>query len=395
MSSGSANSRSTTTPIAEQTLSDMNTQRIIVKIGTSSLTDALGVIDRAVIADLCRQIGSLRSAGHEVVLVTSGAVSAGVSALGLDSRPTEIRTLQALAAAGQSRLMEVYNAEFAAVGLVAAQVLLVPHDFVDRQQYLHARTTLEELLRLGCVPVVNENDAIANDEIRFGDNDHIAALLSHLLRADVLILLTDTDGLYTADPKTDPTATLVTDVWEGDPLLSVSAGATGSNRGSGGMASKLSASRIASWSGVRAVIARATIPGVLHLAVNGGLDGSPRVGTTFHGSDRQLSSRQLWIAFASETCGRVVVDSGAARALARGTNSLLPAGVTAVDGDFESGDTIELADADGHVIAKGTAVMTAAQIRSSMGRKTGDLPEGLPNVVVHRDGLVLLTQPAN
>ena len=177
--------------------------RIVAKIGSSSLTDELGVIDRAVIAEVCRQIASLRASGHEVVLVSSGAVSAGVSALGLTERPSDVGTLQALSAAGQSRLMEVYNAEFGSHGLVAAQVLLVPHDFIDRTQYLHARRTLDRLLELGCVPVVNENDAIANDEIRFGDNDHISALLSHLLRADLLILLTDTDGLYTSDPRTE------------------------------------------------------------------------------------------------------------------------------------------------------------------------------------------------
>ena len=371
----------------------MTAQRIIVKIGTSSLTDDRGVIDRGVIAGLCRQIAALRADGHEVVLVSSGAVAAGIPAVGLSTRPSEVLTLQALSAVGQSRLMEVYNAEFADVGLVAAQVLLVPHDFVDRQQYLHARATLEELIRLGCIPVINENDAIANDEIRFGDNDRISALLSHLLKADTLVLLTDIDGLYTADPRTDPAATLVTDVWPGDPLLSVSAGATGSNRGSGGMASKLAASRIASWSGVRSVIARATIPDVVRLAVIGGADGSPRVGTTFHGSDRQLSSRQLWIAFASETCGRVEIDSGAASALERGTNSLLPAGVLSVHGDFDAGDTIDIVDSSGRVVAKGTSLMTSTQISMSKGRQSTELAEGLPGVVVHRDGLVLLSPP--
>lgn len=367
----------------------MTTRRIIVKIGSSSLTDARGVIDRAVIAGLCAQIAELRAGGDEVVLVSSGAVSAGVAALGLDRRPTEMRTLQALAAAGQSRLMEVYNAEFAGHDLVAAQVLLVPHDFVDRRQYLHARETLECLLELGCVPVVNENDTIANDEIRFGDNDHIAALLSHLLRADVVVLLTDTEGLYTADPRTDPSATLVVEVAAGDPLLSVEAGRTGSNRGSGGMASKLSAARIASWSGVRAVIARADIPGVLRRAVD---PGTAPVGTTFHGSDRHLSSRQLWLAFASEAVGRLVVDDGAEAALARGTGSLLPAGVVTVDGAFGVGDTVDIANRAGTVIAKGLSSMSDDQARRSIGRRTSELAEGVPNVVVHRDDLVVLSR---
>jgi glutamate 5-kinase len=364
--------------------------RIVAKIGSSSLTDELGVIDRAVIAEVCRQIASLRASGHEVVLVSSGAVSAGVSALGLTERPSDVGTLQALSAAGQSRLMEVYNAEFGSHGLVAAQVLLVPHDFIDRTQYLHARRTLDRLLELGCVPVVNENDAIANDEIRFGDNDHISALLSHLLRADLLILLTDTDGLYTSDPRTDPTATLIADVHERDPLMSVTAGATGSNRGSGGMASKLSAARIASWSGIRAVIAKATIEDVLIRVTESASTGDSGVGTTFHGSDRALSARQLWVAFASEVRGSVRIDDGAAKALMKGTVSLLPAGVVDVTGDFDAGDTIDIVGSDRRVIARGIAQMSAPQTRHAKGRRSTELDDTLPTVVVHRDDLVLL-----
>ena len=368
--------------------------RVVAKIGTSSLTDDVGVIDRAMIANICQQIARLRADGHEVVLVTSGAVSAGVSALGMKERPSDIRTLQALAAAGQSRLMEVYNAEFGSHGLVAAQVLLVPHDFVDRTQYLHARDTLERLIELGCVPVVNENDAIANDEIRFGDNDHISALLSHLLKADVLILLTDIEGLYTSDPRADASASLITDVYEGDPLMSVDAGASGSNRGSGGMASKLSAARIASWSGVRAVIARADIAGVLYDIVddivNGALAQTSSIGTTFHGSDRNLSARQLWVAFASEVSGRVHIDAGASQILVRGTVSLLPAGVTQVDSEFDAGDTIEIISSDGVAIARGSASMSSAQVVQSLGRRSSELEDGFPQVVVHRDALVLL-----
>ena len=368
--------------------------RVVAKIGTSSLTDKVGVIDRNMISNICRQIADLRVAGHEVVLVTSGAVSAGVSALGMSERPSDMRTLQALAAAGQSRLMEVYNAEFAGHQLVAAQVLLVPHDFVDRTQYLHARDTLERLLELGCVPVVNENDAIANDEIRFGDNDHIAALLSHLLKADLLILLTDIEGLYTSDPRSDSSARLITDVYEGDPLMSVDAGASGSNRGSGGMASKLSAARIASWSGVQAVIARADIDQVLPRIVEGidsaQASATTKIGTTFHGSDRHLSARQLWVAFASEVSGRVVVDDGASSALNRGTVSLLPAGVVGVEGEFDAGDTIEIVSGDGAAIARGSSLMSSAQVKASAGRRSSDLDEGFPQTVVHRDALVLL-----
>ena len=366
-------------------MSRSSTPRVIVKIGTSSLTDDRGIIQRSVISSVCRQIADVRAAGHDVVLVTSAAVAAGVAALELTSRPSDVQTLQALAAVGQSRLMEVYNAEFQAVGLIAAQVLLVPHDFVDRQQYLHARATFERLLELGCVPVVNENDAIAADEIRFGDNDRIAALLSHLLSADVLVLLTDIEGLYTADPRHDPSATLVSEVSAGDPLLSVSAGRTGTDRGSGGMASKLSAARIASRSGVRTVIARAAIPDVVRRAV----DENDRVGTTFLGSDRHFTSRQLWVAFASEVVGSVVVDEGAERAVVSGHGSLLPAGVLEVHGDFASGDTIDVVNAAGRVVARGLASMTRSQADASRGRRTAELDENWPSVVVHRDDLVV------
>ena len=372
--------------------------RIVVKIGTSSLTDDKGVIDRKMIEALCDQIAAQRSQGHEVILVTSAAVAAGVAALGLGERPTDVQTLQALAAVGQSRLMEVYNASFSRHDIVAAQVLLVPNDFMDRTQYLHARNTIERLVDLGCVPVINENDAIANDEIRFGDNDHMAALVSHLMKADLLVLLTDTEGLFTRDPRVDPSAELVREVLEGDPLLSVSAGGSGTNRGSGGMGSKLSAARIASWSGVRTVIARSNVDDVLEKvrrqietieASRGRMIGES-VGTTFHGSSRRLSARQLWVAFASEVRGRIKVDDGARTALARGTVSLLPAGVTEVEGDFDGGDTVEIIDVEGRVVARGSVSMDSAQARLAAGRRSSDLAEGTPSVLVHRDSLVLL-----
>jgi len=205
-----------------------------------------------------------------------------------------------------------------------------------------------------------------------------------------LILLTDTDGLYTADPRSDAQATLITDVFEGDPLMSVDAGSSGSNRGSGGMASKLSAARIASWSGVRAVIAHAKIESVLNNIVAGSIDGTSLIGTTFHGSDRNLSSRQLWVAFASEVRGRIVVDAGAAVALCRQAVSLLPAGVVSAEGDFEAGDTVAVIDLQGEIIARGSSLMSLEQVRVSAGRRTADLDEHFPQLVIHRDGLVIL-----
>jgi glutamate 5-kinase len=360
--------------------------RVVVKIGTSSLTDEKGVIDDAMIQSACAQIAAARVDGHEVLLVTSAAVSAGVAALGFDRRPGDLGTLQALAALGQPRLMERYNRCLAGFGLVAGQVLLVPHDFIDRSQYLHARRTLSRLLDLGCVPIINENDAVASHELRFGDNDRIAALVSHLMTADLLVLLTDTPGLYTADPRHDASAALIADVAADDPLLAVSAGATGTTRGSGGMASKLTAARIASWSGVRAVIAQAQRPDVLAEAIAGVTD----VGTTFHANDRRLPARKLWIAFASQVEGSVVVDDGARRALLERGTSLLPAGVVKVLGEFDDGATVEVVGADGAVFARGMTLVDAADIRRGAGRRTSELSPDMAHEVIHRDDLVLL-----
>ena len=359
--------------------------RVVAKVGTSSITDDQGGIDRDAIAKVTREIAHVRQQGHEVLLVSSGAVAAGIAALGFDSRPADMRTLQAVSAVGQSRIIGVWNEELDAFGLTGAQVLVDPHDFVDRTQYLHARQTLARLLELGCVPIINENDAIANDELRYGDNDRIAALVAHSMKADVLVLLTDLDGLYTSDPRFDAAAQLVADVAADDPLLSIRADAGGSGRGSGGMASKLAAARIASWSGVRTVIANAARDGVLPEAV----DGEP-VGTTFAGHDRRLPARKLWIAFAAEVRGTVVVDDGARRALTQRSTSLLPAGVRDVIGSFGEGDTIDVSSPDGTVFARGMVYMTAADLRGVAGKQTRDLPEGMVHEVIHRDDLVIL-----
>ena len=351
--------------------------RVVAKIGTASVTDDNGVIDRGAIAKLCGEVAVLRKQGHEAIIVSSGAVAAGVAAVGLHARPTDMPTLQAISAAGQSRLLEVYNAELERHGLVGAQLLVDSMDFVTRNQYLHLRSTMNRLLELGCVPIVNENDAIANDELRYGDNDRIAALIANGVGADVLVLLTDTDGVFTADPRTDSTATLVPFVKADDPLLSISADANGSARGSGGMASKLTAARMASWSGIRSVIAPANRRGVLSGAVSDEL-----VGTTFAPHDRTLSAHKLWIAFAAEVSGTVVVDAGARRALTDRPNSLLPAGVTGVSGTFELGQVVDITDGDA-VFARGMAAMSAADATLAVG-------ESGVGHVVHRDDLVIL-----
>ena len=359
--------------------------RVVAKIGTSSITDSHGAIDVAMVQSLCAQVAQLRTDGHQVLVVSSGAVAGGVAALALASRPGDTATLQALSAVGQSRLMGHYDAALERHGLVGAQLLLVPNDFVDRAQYLHARQTMLRLLELGCVPIINENDAIASDEIRFGDNDRIAALVAHSVDADVLVLLTDTDGLYTADPSVDSSATLVARVSADDALMSVRAGATASGVGSGGMASKLAAARIASWSGVRTVIANAKRARVLADAVAD----SPEVGTVFAAHDRALTARKLWIAFAAQTAGSVVVDDGARTALVSRGVSLLHAGVAEVRGDFEPGDTIEVVGLDGTLVARGLARVDARAAAAAAGKKSRDLSEGTPSELVHRDDLIV------
>ena len=360
--------------------------RIVVKIGTSSVTDEHGAINNHAIENLCNQVAQLREQSHEVLVVTSGAVAGGVAALGMSQRPTDTQTLQALAAVGQSQLMNRYNEYLSARGLIGAQVLLVPNDFIDRTQYLHARQTLGRLLELGCVPIINENDAIASDEIRFGDNDRIAALVAHSVGADALVLLTDIGGLYTADPRTDASATLVEQVGADDPLLSVNAGSAGTARGSGGMASKLSAARIASWSGVRTVIASASRSNVLQDAI----DQKAGVGTQFLPHNRNLSARKLWIAFAAQHVGSVVVDDGAKNALITRNTSLLHAGVVEVSGDFAAGDTVEIVDVRGISFARGMVGIDAVQAGAAAGLQSSDLPDGVDPELVHRDDLVIL-----
>ena len=360
---------------------------VVVKIGTSSVTDAAGAIADESINKLVAEVASLRADGHRVVVVTSGAISAGLPRIGLhEPRPTDLPTLQAVAAIGQSRLMRVYDDAFSARDIVCGQVLLAPLDFVHRQQYLHARQTLTRLLDLGVVPVVNENDAVADDEIRFGDNDRLAALVAHLVSADMLVLLTDTEGVFTADPRLHADATLIEDIVAVDAALEAAAGGAGTQRGSGGMASKLAAARIASRSGVPTVIAAATRDDVLAAAVRG----DAGTGTFIRAADKKLAARKLWIAFALASSGTITVDEGARRALIERGTSLLPAGVTAVHGSFAEGDGVEIAATDGVVFAKGIAAHAAAWVKTAMGQRSDALAPGEDHEVVHRDDLVVL-----
>lgn len=357
----------------------------VVKVGTSSITSPAGEIDDAALRKLCTELVSARRAGHQVLLVSSGAIAAGLPALGFERRPTDVETLQAVAAVGQPMLMERFRAILAEDDVLAGQVLVTPFDFVHRTQYLHARDTLQRLLELGVVPIVNENDTVADDEIRFGDNDRIAALVANMVHAEVLVLLTDTAGLFTADPRLDAEASLIEEVAAVDEALESLAGGTGSVRGSGGMASKLAAAKIASWSGVRAVIAAADQVNVLTDALSGAA-----VGTVVQPHAERLPSRKLWIAFAVSADGRVIVDDGARRALVSQGRSLLAAGVRDVEGEFDADAAVEIVGDDGRVFAKGLVRYSAKGLRAVAGKRSTDLPEGAPAEVVHRDDLVIL-----
>lgn len=361
--------------------------RVVVKIGTSSLTDADGVIDLGAVDKVSGELAALRDRGDEVVVVSSGAVASGLPALGLDAarRPRDARTLQAVSAVGQARLVQTWTDSLQRHGLVAGQVLLAPLDFMVRSQYLQARGTLDRLIELGVVPVVNENDAVADDEIRFGDNDRIAALVAQLVAADVLVLLTDTAGLMDADPRLSSSASLIEEIVQVDQELEALAGGAGTARGSGGMASKLAAAKMASWSGVRAVIAAAGRPGVLLDAV----EGVPGVGTVVVPRDRRLPARKLWIAFALPAVGHVRIDAGAVEAITAGGRSLLAAGVVEVHGQFGPEDAVEVLGPDGTVVAKGLTRVGSDALRTMAGRRSSELIAG-EGEVVHRDDLVVL-----
>lgn len=359
---------------------------VVVKIGSSSITEN-GAVDREQLDRLAAGVSELRSTGHEVVIVTSGAIAAGIPALGL--RPVDPQgeaVLRAASAVGQISLMRAFAERFGLAGMLVGQVLLAPTDFMFRRRYLKSRGTIAALLDADVVPVINENDAIADDEIRFGDNDRLGALVAHLVEADLLVMLTDTDGLFTADPRSDTSASLIEEIIEIDQTLEAAAGGVGSAISRGGMASKLAAAKIATWSGVEAVIASATRPGVLPAAVNRA-DG---VGTRFVARDQRLAARKLWIAFAVPASGRITVDSGARRALEERNGSLLPAGIRGTSGSFAAEDAVEIADLDGEVFAKGRVRWSSDQLRDNAGKQTAELPDGTPDEVVHRDDLVVL-----
>ena len=362
--------------------------RVIVKIGTSSLTSESGQVNTAALSKRVSEVVAARAQGIELVVVTSGAITAGVQRLGIE-RPEEAEVLQAISAVGQIDLMRAYGDEFDSHGVATGQVLLAPHDFRDRNQYLHAEATFTHLLRLNVIPVVNENDAVADDAIRYGDNDRIAALVANLLRADLLVLLTDTPGVLTADPRIEPDATLIEEIAAINESIQEVAGDPGS-RGSGGMASKLAAARMASWSGVRTVIAAADRDNVLADAI-AGIAGT---GTAVPARQTHVAARKLWIGFAVVANGRITVDDGATSALSQSGGSLLTAGITEVEGAFGAGDAVDVSDLSGQVFAKGLIAFDSETAQEWKGSRTEDLAPGTSPVAIHRDDLVLLDNPS-
>lgn len=356
--------------------------RVVVKIGTSSLVGSAGTPEEKRLADLCDGVVALREAGIEVVLVSSGAIAAGLGPLEMTARPSDIPSLQAAAAVGQGRLLEAYTRLFAARGIVAAQILLTRYDFMHRQQYLNARNTIERLLSLGSIPVVNENDTVAVDEIRFGDNDRLAALVANLVHAQLCILLTDQKGLHSADPKRTPDAPVIDEVERITPELERIAGGRGSRLASGGMSSKIAAAWVATFSGVGVVVAAADEPAAIERISRG-----EKLGTFFHPRPHRASAHRLWIAFAQPPRGTVVVDAGAKAALVNDKRSLLPAGVVEVSGEFAAGDTVDVAERDGAVFARGLVRYDSTELGAARGKPTAEYSG---REVIHRDQLVVL-----
>jgi glutamate 5-kinase len=356
--------------------------RLVVKVGTSSLVGESGEPDDDKLARLCDGIARIRAAGVEVVLVSSGAIAAGIGLLGLKQRPSDIPGLQAAAAVGQGRLLGIYSRLLADHGLVAAQMLLTRYDFMHRQQYLNARNTLERLLDLGAVPVVNENDTVAVDEIRFGDNDMLAALVANLAHARLLALLTDAPGVHASDPKRTPDAPVIDEIERITPEVERAAGGRGSQLASGGMASKIAAAWVATFSGVGVVVAGAAEDDVLQRAVAG-----ERIGTFFHPNPHKASARRLWIAFAQPPKGTIVVDDGARNAIVEAKRSLLPVGVVEIRGRFASGDAVDVATTNGGLVARGLVRYDSDELESARGRSTTELAG---REVIHRDQLVIL-----
>ena len=364
-------------------------RRLVIKVGSSLVTNEGRGLDRASIASWAEQIADLRRSGKQVLLVSSGAIAEGMQRLGWNRRPREVHELQAAAAVGQMGLAQTYESCFAALGIPTAQILLTHADLADRARYLNARSTLFTLLRLGVVPVINENDTVVTDEIKFGDNDTLAALTANLVEADALVILTDQAGLYSADPRRNPGAILLTEVRAGDPHLESIAGGAGSEVGRGGMYTKVLAAKRAARSGANTVIASGREGNVLRRLAAG-----ERIGTQLLASTEVLTARKQWLADHLQVRGKVRIDDGAARALVAEGKSLLPIGVVEVLGDFDRGDVIACIDGSGKEVARGLTNYGAEQARRIARRPSSEIETVLGFVeereLIHRDNLVVL-----
>ncbi len=364
-------------------------RRIVVKVGSSLVTADGRGLDHEAVGRWADEIAALKRSGREIVLVSSGAIAEGVRRLGWKARPAAIHELQAAAAVGQMGLVEAYESAFARFGLHTAQILLTHDDLADRRRYLNARSTLLTLLRLDVIPVINENDTVTTDEIRFGDNDTLGALVTNLIEADVLVLLTDQPGLYTADPRRHASATLVQNGRAGDPELERMAGGVGTALARGGMLTKVLAAKRAARSGASTVIASGREERVLsRLAA-----GEP-LGTALVAPAISLAARKQWLADHLQLAGRITLDPGAVRALVRDGKSLLPIGVTAVEGEFERGEVVGCIDPEGREIARGLVNYSAQETARILRKPSSEIESILGYVdepeLIHRDNLVLL-----
>lgn len=366
-----------------------NSKRLVVKVGSSLVTNSGAGLDHQAIATWAAQIAALKAMGREVVLVSSGAIAEGMQRLGWKKRPSAVHELQAAAAVGQMGLVQVYETCFRKHGLHTAQILLTHDDLADRKRYLNARSTLRTLLELNVIPIINENDTVITEEIRFGDNDTLGALVTNLIDADALVILTDQTGLYSADPRKDPTATLVGEARAGDPALETMAGGAGSDIGSGGMLTKILAAKRAARSGAHTVIAWGREPDVLIRLAQG-----EAIGTQLIAGEMKTVARKQWLADHLQVGGKLTLDDGAVNALRKEGKSLLPIGVIAISGDFERGEVVTCLDAKGREIARGLVNYSAQETQKILRHASTEIESILGYVdepeLIHRDNLVLL-----
>lgn len=364
-------------------------KRVVVKVGTSLLSAGRQELDQTFLATLASEVAEQRRAGREVILVTSGAIGMGLSVMRMAERPRTIPGKQALAAIGQPHLMRLYAQVFSREQLTTAQVLLTADDINDRQRYAHARAALEELLRLGVVPVFNENDTVAVDEIKFGDNDTLSAHVTNLACADLLVILTDVAGLYDANPAEHPEARLLAEVDAIDKRIEDMAAGPGTTLGTGGMVTKIRAAKMVTGMGEKMAIADGREPRVLSRLLAG-----VRLGTVFFPRGDKLASRKRWIAYALRRRGALILDAGASAALKLRGKSLLPSGVKAVEGRFQQGDCVSVKDERGHEFARGLVNYAAEEIEKLRGAKSGEIEARLgyknADEIIHRDDLALL-----